>query len=234
MLVLVHGLGFDANEWNTVIPYFTRRNFDCKAINLREGLDLRKTYFRDYVDKVKAIVTKDDIVIGHSLGGLIVQKVAEESTIKAGVGICPGPPKGIKFHMDIMAVLPALKYIPKIIMKKPFKPDFSLCKYMCRKYMCVGLGDEVIRDICEQMVEESAIVIYELAMHKIAVDEKRVDCPLLFIAMRDDRACYPEMVEKIAEKYNAEYKLYDGCHHFFNNKNWQEVVEEILKFVTKL
>jgi pimeloyl-ACP methyl ester carboxylesterase len=234
MLVFVHGMGFDEREWSTVVQYFTERNFDCNAVNLREGLNLRKACFQDYVNKLKDIITEEDIVIGHSMGGLIVQKVAEESTIKAGVGICSAPPKSIKFHMGVMAVVPALKYLPKIIMKKPVKPDFSLVKGMCHKYMGVGLDEEAVRDIYEQMVEESSIVIKELALHKIVVDEKKVNCPLLFIAMKDDRACPPEMVKKIAEKYNAEYKVYDGCHHFFNNENWREVVNGIEGFIVKV
>ena len=39
------------------------------------------------------MVNPDDIVIGHSMGGLIVQKIAEETAIRGGVAICPAPAK---------------------------------------------------------------------------------------------------------------------------------------------
>jgi len=228
MLIFVHGMLSNADVWRPIIDYFSNKNFSCKAINLREGLNRRYTHFRDYVDKVKSEVTEDDIIIGHSMGGLIVQKVAEETTIKGGVVICPASPKGIKFRGGI--VLSSIKYIPKIIMRKPFKEDYSFIK----KYMLVGLEEEEARDIYGKLEKESAIVTYELARNKIAIDEKRVKCPLLFIATRSDKVCTPEMVEKIAKKYNAEYKLYDGCHHFYYTKSWLKIAEGIYEFITKL
>ena len=74
MLIFVHGMLSNADVWLPIINYFNERNFSCKAINLKEGLNLRKVHFQDYVDKVKAITTEEDIVIGHSMGGQIVQK----------------------------------------------------------------------------------------------------------------------------------------------------------------
>jgi len=81
MLIFVYGMGSNTDIWCPIINYFNEKNFSCKAINLREGLNLRKVHFQDYVEKVKAIATEEDIVIGHSMGGLIVQKVAGESNI---------------------------------------------------------------------------------------------------------------------------------------------------------
>jgi alpha-beta hydrolase superfamily lysophospholipase len=60
MLIFVHGINAYADEWQPFIKYFSERNFSCEAVNLREGLNLRKTRFRDYVNKVKAMVTPDD------------------------------------------------------------------------------------------------------------------------------------------------------------------------------
>jgi pimeloyl-ACP methyl ester carboxylesterase len=95
-----------------------------------------------------------------------------------------------------------------------------------------GLGEKEARDVYENQGEESAIVNYEIAMNKIAVDESKVKCPLFFITTKDDRVCPPKMVEKIAGKYNADFKVYDGCHHIF--ANWQDIADGIQSFMTKL
>jgi pimeloyl-ACP methyl ester carboxylesterase len=218
----------NADVWQPLITYFNKKQYQCKAVNLREGFDLRKTCFQDYVDKVKALVAEDDIAIGHSMGGLIVQKIAEEITIKGGVCICSASPKGIKFRGDI--VLSSLKYVPKVILKKPFKEEYPFI----RKYMLVGLEENKAKKIYETLVEESAIVTHEIARNKIAVNEKNVTCPLFFVATKSDRVCPADMVKKMAEKYNAEYKLYDGCHHFFSNSNWSDIAEGVNSFITKL
>lgn len=228
MLVFVHGMLSNADVWHPVIDYFNERGFSCKAVNLKEGLNLRKACIQDYVDKVKAMVTENDIVIGHSMGGLIVQKVAEEASIKGGVAICSAAPKGVKFRGDI--VLSSAKYALKVIMRKPFKEDYPFI----RKYMLVGIEEEKARNIYEKLEEQSAIVTYELGMNRIVVDEKKVKCPLLFIATKQDGICAPELVKRIADKYNAEYRLYDGCHHFFCNNNWRDIAEGIHNFISKL
>ncbi|MBS3773271.1 MAG: alpha/beta hydrolase [Candidatus Thermoplasmatota archaeon] len=237
MLYFVHGLGFDEREWDRVAAFFSERGHTCRAVNLRDGLDLRHARLQDYVDVVTGMVSDEDIVIGHSMGGLIVQKVAELSNIRAGVGICPAPPSGIQFNspVRIRDILPAVKYLPRILLKQPVKPDYALARTLCSKYMCVGLPESVIRDIHGQMVEESSIVMRELAMRKTTIDEKMVTCPLVFIAMTQDRAIPPEAVKRIAEKYpTASYICYEGCHHFFNNTNWREVAAGIDDFIAGL
>jgi len=227
MLIFVHGMLSNADVWLPIINYFNERNFSCKAINLKEGLNLRKVHFQDYVDKVKSIATEEDIVIGHSMGGLIVQKVAEESNIKCGVAICPAAPKGLRYNRDI--TLSSVKYAPKVIMGRPFKEDY---RYI-RKYMLAGIEEEMAKSIYEKLEKQSAIVTYELGMNRIDVDEKKVICPLFFIATKQDGICNPELVRRLAEKYNAEYGLYDGCHHFFCNSNWRDIAEGIHSFIKK-
>ena len=227
MLIFVHGMYSNADIWNPIIDYFNKRNFSCKAVNLKEGLNLRKVHFQDYVNKIKAIVKEEDIVIGHSMGGLIVQKIAEEADIKGGIAICSAAPKGIKFRGNI--VLSSAKYALKVIIGKPFKVDYQYV----RKYMLVGIEEKMAKSIYEELEIQSAIVTYELGMNRIAVDEKKVRCPLFFIATKQDQICNQKLVKKLAKKYNAEYKIYDGCHHFFCNNNWKDIANGIHNFITK-
>jgi len=227
MLIFVHGMGSNADVWCPIINYFNERNFSCKAINLRKGLNLRKVHFQDYVEKVKAIATEEDIVIGHSMGGLIVQKVAEESNIKCGVALNSATPKGVKYLNGI--ILSSAKFAPKVIRGRPFKQDYGYV----RKYALVGLEEEKAKSAYNEIDNESAIVVYELGMKRIAVDETKVRCPLLFITTKQDGICTPELVKRLAEKYDAEYKIFDGCHNFFYNNSWQDIAEEIHSFIKK-
>jgi len=58
----------NADVWKNYIKYFEARNYPCKAINLKEGLNLKDACFDDYVAKIRNIASKDDILIGHSMG----------------------------------------------------------------------------------------------------------------------------------------------------------------------
>jgi len=225
MLIFVHGMGSNANVWDPIINYFNERDFSCKAINLREGLNLKKVHFQDYVEKVKAIASEEDIVIGHSMGGLIVQKVAEEANIKCGIAICSATPKGLRYHRNI--ILASAKFAPKVIRGRPFKQDYGYV----RKYALVGLDEKKAKSAYNEIENDSSIVVFELGMKRIAVDENKVKCPLLFIGTKQDGICTPDLAKRLAEKYNAEYRIYDGCHNFFYNDSWQKIAEEIHSFI---
>ncbi len=227
MLVFIHGMWCNGSIWKNFIEYFKARNYECKAVNLKEGFDLRHVCFMDYVDKVASIVGKEDVLIGHSMGGLIVQKMAEQKRIKGGVAICSAPPKGIE-HSNLTMKLHSLRFLPRIIMNKPVKPDIKFVQ----NFVANCIDKEKIEKIWDKIEPEAAKVAYELATGKIAVDEKKIRCPLLFIATKNDKASPPSMVEKIAKKYNAEFVVKDGCHWIFDN--WEGIAEEIAKFLVKV
>ena len=223
MLVFVHGMWTNKWVWENLISYFEKRGYECTAVDLKKEFDLKKTYFSDYVNKVKAIVGKNDVLIGHSLGGLIVQKIAEDSKIKGGIALCPAAPKGIRYPNKI--ILSSLRYLPQTIIKKPVKPSLSFAQ----RYFLNSIDKEHSKEYYGKFEEDSSIVGYELVFSKIEVDESRVTCPLMFIATTEDRTCTPETVEKIARKYDTEMILKKGCHWIF--VEWKSIAEEISRFL---
>jgi len=225
MFIFIHGMWATPDIWHPFIHYFSERGIECTAVNLREGLDMRTARFQDYVEKVAAIARDEDVLIGHSMGGLIVQKVAECSTIRAGVAIAPAPPKGIAFRKS--ALLSSVRYLPHVILRKPFKPGYHFLKKLV--FSC--LDDEEARKMYGELEEEPPTVSYEIALSRIAVDETRVKCPLLFIAKEDDAVIPPEMVKTMAAKYRAEYRVFSGCHVILDE--WKDIAEEIHRFINK-
>ena len=227
MLLFIHGLSAHADEWGEFISFFSEKGFSCKAIELRRGRDLRKTFFRDYVKTVVDQVNSDDIIIGHSMGGLIVQKVAEETKIKAGVSISPALPKGFKTSSNV-PLHSMIRYIPDILLNRPFKLNYSFYK----NFFANGLSDSEIRKIHEHDGVDSAKVILELSLNKISVDPSKISCPILFITAREDRVSPPDMVRKIAELYNANVKIVEGSHYIF--VNWRIIAKWILDFIQSI
>lgn len=224
MLIFVHGMWGKADVWQPFIQHFKGKGFDCKAVDLRDGLDLHRACFMDYLNQVKSMVGPEDVVIGHSMGGLIVQKIAEQNLIQAGIGICPAPPKGIRMQVFKLSTL---RYLPALILKRPFKPNYSYLKWLM--FNC--LNEDTSHSIYDDLVAESAVVTYELLMNKIQVDESKVGCPLFFIGTRMDHASPPGLVEQIADKYNASYTTMEGCHYIFTQ--WQEIADTIYNYITK-
>ncbi len=223
MLLFIHGMWGSSKQWDNYINYFRERNIKAEAIDLKENIDIRKASIMDYVRKVSSIANKK-ILVGHSMGGLITQKVAEMTNIKGMVAIASAPPKGIKFKNKSMEIH-SLKYFPSILLKKPLKPSYNFIK----KYLLNCINEERAREIYASLTYESPIAAYEIFMNEIDVDERKINAPVLFIAGKNDKVAPPKLEEKIAKKYNAKLILYNGCHWIFDD--YREIAEDIMKFV---
>jgi len=210
MLYFIHGLNGNPKNWYPSLDFFRKQGFSCEAIDLRNKANLKKTNIGDYIRKVAHLVDNDDVLIGHSMGGLIVQKVAESKKIKAGICLCSAPPKGIRFKF---ISIPHLKYIPFILFNRPFKVSYQLAKELL--FNCVSEKEAIIA--YKQLKKESAKVIFQVMMNKVVVDQQRMKAPLFFIAAEQDKASPPALVEKIADKYDAQVRVVPGCHYIFAN-----------------
>jgi pimeloyl-ACP methyl ester carboxylesterase len=103
-LLFIHGALHGAWCWDAhFLDYFARHGFAAYAINLRghgnsEGREkLRMTRIADFVEGVKNAVRQlpsPPILIGHSMGGYIIQKYLEDHTSPGAVLLFSPPPTG--------------------------------------------------------------------------------------------------------------------------------------------
>ncbi len=65
------------------------------------------------------------------------------------------------------------------------------------------------------------------------VDETKVRCPVLVVAGAEDRITPASNVRKVADKYGAEYRVYEGhAHWIMGEPGWEVVAEDIAQFLT--
>jgi esterase/lipase len=223
MLYFLHGLNGYPTEWDRFIDYFMEKGYSCEAVDFMKGCDLRKTRFMDYVQSIASKVSHNDVVIGHSMGGLLMLKVAEKIPLQAGIGICLAPPQG--FETTGISFNEQLRYVPNILFHIPFKPSFKLYRSLFVKH----LGEPAAKAQYERLQKQSSVVTYEVMKHKIPVDASKISCPLLLIATEDDPAIPASMVESVAASYHATFKLYQGDHYIFNR--WEKIAKGIYDFL---
>ena len=222
-MLLIHGMWGSPSQWNKFLEYFKERNIKARTIEYKKN---ENASFMDYVKEVVKFA-EGEIIVGHSMGGLIVQKVAEMVEIKAGIAIASAPPHGIKFS-NFSLMLSSMRYLPKILFKKPFKPSY---KFM-EKYLLNCIDEERAREIYTALPPESPRAAYEVFIGKISVDERKVSSPMLFIALTGDKVAPVELQKKIASKYKAKLAILQGCHWIFDSPH--EIAEQIIKFVSEV
>lgn len=103
-LLFLHGAYTAAWCWEHYLPWFAAAGFDCHALSLsghggsrrRDHLDSYSidSYVADVVATVADLPTSP-ILIGHSMGGFVVQKYLERYAAPAAVLMCSVPPQGL-------------------------------------------------------------------------------------------------------------------------------------------
>lgn len=104
-LLFVHGAYTGAWCWDEhFLPFFARHGYAAHAVSLsghggsdgREVLDSLKLddYVADVAEAIRRLPTPP-VLIGHSMGGLVVQKYLEQAAVPAAALLCSVPPHGL-------------------------------------------------------------------------------------------------------------------------------------------
>ena len=118
-IVFVHGMCHGSWCWEEqFIPYFEQLGYQCIAFNLpgheMQGSTRRISYsLNDYLQALHREVAKlstPPIIIGHSMGGMIVQHFLKKGTCKKAILMSSVPPAGV-----LMASLRVLTKYPGVI-----------------------------------------------------------------------------------------------------------------------
>jgi pimeloyl-ACP methyl ester carboxylesterase len=165
------------------------------------------------------------IVLGHSMGGLIGQKVAEAGAAQALVLVSSAPPAGIP-AVGAAAALRMMRYLPAMLLSQPLVPrraDLDAIVF--------NRTPEAERDaVFARYVPESGRAARELAFGSAAtaVDPRRVTCPVLVVAGGSDRFVPPRVARRLARRYRAAHREFPGMGHVLvSEPGWEAVVEYV-------
>jgi pimeloyl-ACP methyl ester carboxylesterase len=239
-LLFIHGMFHGAWCWDAhFLDYFARHGFAAYAVNLRghgnsEGRDdLRWTRLSDFVDDVDVAVSqlpRPAIVIGHSLGGFVVQKYLEDHDAPGGVLLSSPPPSGMlrpalriaRRHPLVFAKtnltfsLAPVIATPQLVREAFFSPDFP---------------DEPLRAYWRQMQDESYMAFVDMVALDLPKPEK-VKAPLLILGAARDNMLQPGEIEATARAYHTQAEIIpDIAHSSMLETRWETVAERILAWL---
>jgi pimeloyl-ACP methyl ester carboxylesterase len=116
-------MGLGAWIWERDQALFAAAGYDSWAIDLPghgKFADENPT-FAEVVEQVREAVNSLEgpvVVVGHSVGGLIAQRLASEVDLEAIVLLCPTPPKEVPIIPTKYSVKSALGALPALVMGK--------------------------------------------------------------------------------------------------------------------
>ena len=241
-LLFVHGSCHAAWCWDEhFLGFFAERGFDAYALSLRGhgnsggGKRLRWTSIADYVadvERVAADLPRSPVVIGHSLGGFIVQKYVERHDPPGAVLVAPAPRRGMRgaaIRWSLRDPWPFLKFWfamePYVLFSTPerchrlfFSPDMD--KETVRRYWA-RLGPESFRSWMEM-----------LGRPPDATSIKGT--PMLILAAANDRLIPEAALRDTAEDYGAELAMLpDMAHDLMLEKRWRDAAEAMQEWLLR-
>ncbi len=220
-VLLVHGICVSTWCFEHFLKGFAAHGFPTYAVPLsgREGGrpgDLGKLTIGDFADDVRDALVwiahehgQRPILLGHSMGGLIAQKVAAENEVAALVLISPAPPRGIPL-INPRLWISQLRALPQILRGKAIVADMREMDSVALNHIPV---DQRVA-LHPQFVPDSSRAARELSLGAIVVDENRIRCPVLCVTGADDRLVPPAVTGRVAARYHAAVWTYADHGHF--------------------
>lgn len=244
-LLFVHGSFADNRCWDDhFLPYFAERGYAAHALSLRghgrsggrAGLQLCR--LSDYVDDVASVVEglpAPPVLIGHSMGGMVVQKYLERDAAAAGVALMASvPPLGLlstNLHMamrhpflfaqmGVLSVMGSACATPEVVRRLLFSPDMPA---------------SALRRYADRFQPESQLVALDmLGGDPLRLDPRALDMPFLVLGAADDVFVPPHLVRTTARHYGAEARvLPDMAHAMMLEANWRDAADALLEWLER-
>ena len=239
-LLFVHGAWHGAWCWDAhFLDYFAGQGFTVHALSLRghgdsEGRsNLRWTRIDDYVEDVaKAAVRlpSPPIVIGHSMGGLVVQKYLETHSAPAGVLLASVPPSGVLGTTLRLAMRHPLIFAT-VNLKLSLYPLVATPALARESFFSAGLSDHKVNAYWERLQDESFLGFLDMLAFNLPHPE-RVKTPMLVLGAEKDTVFTTDEVKATAKAYNTEADFFIGmAHDMMLEPMWKLVAERMVAWL---
>ena len=239
-ILFVHGMWHGAWCWEEhFLPYFAQHGYESHALSLRghgnsEGpKSLRWVRMADYVSDVEQIVQQlgsEPILVGHSMGGMVVQKYLENHNPPAAVLLAPAPAGGV------------LPTVFRIMLRRPwafFKTNITRNMYhivetpeLAREaFFSADMPDEQLLPYFRKLQNDSYRAFLDMLIFNLP-KTKQITTPILVLGAENDTIFSVRQNQSTARAYSTQAEMIpDIAHDIMLEANWQKVANRILTWL---
>ncbi len=242
-ILFVHGSYCSAQIWEPhFMPWFSEHGYGCHALSLRghgasDGM-LSWASLADYVEDLTQVIdTLDEapVLIGHSMGGLVVQHILARRKPRAAVLLATVPPSGLSSSAMHMSML-APDVLWQLGLLQSLGPEAVSADVMARAMLSPGCAPGAGQALLSQLQRESPRAAAELLAPSqptpVRGDEKP---PILVLGGDADLFLPVGAFRETATYFDAELKILPGAPHglMIDEAWWKPTAEEILSFLKR-
>jgi alpha-beta hydrolase superfamily lysophospholipase len=241
-LLFIHGMCHGAWCWEEhFLPHFARHGYTSYALSLRghgqseSQKSLRWLSLRDYISDVTAVasnIEKPPVLIGHSMGGMIVQKYLENNQAPAAVMLASIPPYGVLPSTVRFALSHPLVFIR-------INATMSLYPLIATPERCKELlfskdrPENRIEKDASLMQDESYRAFWDITCLNLP-HPKRVRTPMLVLGGASDAIVSIRGYKTTARAYGTKAEIFPNMgHDMMLDLGWQTVADRILEWLNR-
>jgi pimeloyl-ACP methyl ester carboxylesterase len=243
-VLFVHAMFHGAWCWDEhFLRYFAQHGYVAHALSLRghagsEGHGrLRWASVADYVSDLREVVNQlptTPVLVGHSMGGLFIQKYLQSHKAPAAVLLASVSPKGL-----LPATLCCFRLHPLAFIRA----NLTLSTYPVvgtpERYRALFFSSDTPKEklatYFAHVQEESYRAYVEMILLGLRPPGPITDTPLLVLGAADDAAISPGEVKATARWHNTQAELFPNMGHaMMLEPGWQAVADRILGWLSEL
>lgn len=229
-VIFIHGMWSTDQTLLPIRRIFEAWGFACHSPLLPchgskdNAAEVARLSHLDYVNFLKGYIaqlklSEPPILVGHSLGGLLVQLVAAQIPTRALVLLAAAAPAGIN-ALSISSIRSTLHASTKwkFWEKAHRPPTLAVAQYALFNNLPLKRQQELF----DALVWESGRVLFEAGFamldshHATRVDFAKIQVPMLLLHGTDDRIVIVQCSRQVVKKYpRATLKEYPGAGHWF-------------------
>ncbi|MEM8535041.1 MAG: alpha/beta fold hydrolase [Chloroflexota bacterium] len=248
-LLFIHGAYHAAWCWDVhFLRYFADHGYPAYAMSLRghgtsAGREtLRRTGLYDFVEDLTTIAQRFDtppVLIGHSLGGTIIQRYLEHHPAPAAIIMSALVRRGSAPPMAFFyLLLRLLREHPRPLLKFFLTREGYFLMTVPEVAHGLFYSPTTPRDLVQRYVArmqtESSRVTFDMATAKPVSPELLSKTPMLFVGGAEDSLTQPHMIRTSAESIQAEVSIYPNMgHNLMLEPEWQTAADAMIDWLQR-
>jgi pimeloyl-ACP methyl ester carboxylesterase len=235
-LLFVHGGWHDARCWDDhFLDFFADAGYRAVALSLRghggsaTSKPLQSCTIANYVEDVRVTANSlggQPVLIGHSLGGFVVQRYLEYRSAPAAVLVASVPPQGVlglawrvfRRHPSAFIKLALLGNLVGLVNSPPFTREHLFCAHTPEAIVTSSAG--------RVQPESVRAAAFDPTVRHIK--SRRVHAPVLVLGAEDDGLVSNDEVRATARAYQTAAEFFPQMgHNMMLEPGWANVAGRI-------
>jgi pimeloyl-ACP methyl ester carboxylesterase len=243
-LIFVHGGYATAGCWNEYfLPWFSRQGFDCHALDLSghgksEGRERLDSFgIDDYAQDLAQVAEDLDepaVLIGHSMGTVVVERFLERHQARAAILMAPVPATGILgATMKIALTEPSFFSQQARAIRGEYNQQ--TLETMREVYYSEETSSEDLMRFAGLFQGESRRALMDLTLLAMRLARHRPKLPVLVLGGQSDAVFPPDLLGFTAARWHADVAVIPRAGHtLMLDAHWLAAAERMAEWLDRL